>query len=489
MAKWMVANRGGDFETIGKALDISPVLARVARNRGCIGVEQTRLYLEGELSDLPDPGQLPGAADAAALILSLLSEGRRIRIIGDYDCDGICASYILRRMLEAGTDPEKISVRLPERQTDGYGISERLSEEAVAEEVEAIVTCDNGSAAADALSRAKEAGMCVIVTDHHELPYTLSEDGEKHFVLPPADAVVEPKMTGEDGEPLLAFQDICGAQVAWKLAHLVLAGLAETGRISEEEKKACLEETMPFAALATVCDVMPLTGENRILVKHGLDAMAHSTNVGLAALLAVNGLTEVPLSAYHAGFVIGPCLNASGRLESATQALDLFFCTSEAEAMEQAKKLKSLNESRKYMTEKGVDEAVMKLAARRQTQDSVIVIHLPNVHESLAGIIAGRLRERYQRPALVLTDSASEPDILKGSGRSIEAYDLYAAMNEQKDLFVKFGGHKLAAGFSIRRENLQELRRRMNEACKLTGDDFAEVLHLDMVLPLSQVTM
>lgn len=482
MAKWMMYAKKEDFNAISRACGISPVLARVIRNRDVVGIDATKRFLSGTLSDLHDPGLLPDMEKAAALLSEKIRGGSFVRVIGDYDVDGICASFILMRALSVcGASADVV---LPDRIRDGYGMNPKMAEEAVQDGVGVILTCDNGIAAAEAVRAAKEAGLCVIVTDHHEVPFESvageeqEETVQRKYILPPADAVVDPKirdpLTGACAYP---FPEICGAVVAWKLAGILLGGLAP------DRKEDVLRELLPFCALATVCDVMPLRDENRILVREGLAAARETSNVGLRSLLIVNGLTGKPLSAYHAGFVIGPCLNATGRLDTAERALALFFEEDPQRALRSAEKLRELNDSRKSLTEQGVQNALVRIREENLLENRVLVIFLPDCHESLAGIIAGRIRERYCRPAFVLT--RTRDGVAKGSGRSIEAYDMFSSLTSVRECLLRFGGHRMAAGLSLKEEEIPSLQKKLEENCVLTQDDLVEVLHIDMELPPS----
>lgn len=478
MAKWMVYTKKEEFRAIAQACGISPVTARIIRNRDVVGVEATRRFLYGSLSDLHDPRLLPDMEKAVSILSGKIREGARIRVIGDYDVDGICASYILMRTLTACG--AKADVVLPDRVKEGYGMNPQMAADAAQDNVDLILTCDNGIAAAEAVRAAREAGICVVVTDHHEVPFE-EEAGagtppKRRYLLPPADAVVDPKVrnprTGETDYP---FPEICGAVVAWKLADLLLAELAPAFR------QGVLAELLSFAALATVCDVMPLLDENRILVREGLLQAARTSNIGLRSLLIVNGLEGSALGTHHAGFVIGPCLNATGRLDNAERALALFLEEDPREALRSAQKLRELNDSRKSLTEQGVELAIEQVREKHLLDRRVMVIFLPDCHESLAGIIAGRIRERYSRPVFVLT--RTEQGTVKGSGRSIESYDMFASMTAVRDCFLRFGGHKMAAGLSMEEENIPVLQERLDESCGLEKEDLVEVLHIDMELP------
>ena len=476
--KWVITAKRADFNQIARDCGISPVLARLIRNRDVIGTDQTRKFLEGTIEDLHDPALLPDAEKAAAILTQKIREGKKIRIIGDYDVDGICSSFILWHSLRRfGCEAD---VMLPERLKDGYGINERLVRCAAQDGVDTILTCDNGIAAAEPLQIAKELGITVIVTDHHEVPFKAKPDGSREYILPPADAVVDPKIpesiTGAPGYP---FPDICGAVVAFKLCQLCAVQLwgGKTGPGYRE----LIRYLLPFAGLATVCDVMPLRDENRIIVRDGLREASFSDNQGLQALLSVTGLNQVPLTCYHAGFVIGPCLNATGRLDTAYRGLSLFMETDPSEALRSAQQLKDLNDSRKSMTVEGTQAAQALIEEQNMQDRRVLVILLRDCHESLAGIIAGRIKESRHRPVFVLTDTGN--GILKGSGRSIESYDMYAQMNACEDLFLKYGGHRMAGGLSMKEECFEEFVQRIEENCTLTPEDLQEVIRVDMELP------
>ena len=474
MAKWMVYQKKENFRAIADACGISQVLARLIRNRDVIGIDETRRFLYGTLSDLHAPRLLPDMEKAVSLLGDKIRRGAAVRVIGDYDVDGICASYILMHAL--GICGAQADVVLPDRVRDGYGMNPQMAEDAAQDGIGVILTCDNGIAATEAVRAAKDAGICVVVTDHHEVPFEEGEDGVRKYLLPPADAVVDPKVRdSRTGEMEYPFPDICGAVVAWKLAGLLMEDLAPA------RKDDVLGDLLPFCALATVCDVMPLQDENRILVREGLRRAVHTTNTGLRSLLVVNGLDGKPLSTYHAGFVIGPCLNATGRLDNAERALALFLEDDPSEALRSAQKLRELNDSRKSLTEQGVLQALDRIREDHLLDRRILVILLPDCHESLAGIIAGRIRERFSRPVFVLT--RTEEGLVKGSGRSIEAYDTFASMTAVKECFTKFGGHKMAAGLSMKEEDIPLLRERLEEGCSLREEDLTEVLHIDMELP------
>ncbi|MBQ6591257.1 MAG: single-stranded-DNA-specific exonuclease RecJ [Lachnospiraceae bacterium] len=476
MARWMLYTKKADFKAIAEDCGISQVLARVIRNRDVVGSLQTRRFLKGGLEDLHDPCLLPDMEKAAGILCEKISAGEAVRVIGDYDVDGICASYILMRVLAAcGAQADVV---LPDRIRDGYGMNPQMADDAAQDGIGLILTCDNGIAAAEAVARAREAGICVVVTDHHEVPYEEGADGAKTWILPPADAVVDPKVRDpRTGQMEYPFPEICGAVVAWKLSDLLLQ------RLAPEKRTEVLQELLPFCALATVCDVMPLADENRILVREGLRLISDTKNIGLRSLLTVNGLEDRPITTYHAGFVIGPCLNATGRLDNAERALALFLEDDPAEALRSAQKLRELNDSRKSLTEQGVQNALIQISEKHLLDYRVMVIFLPDCHESLAGIIAGRIRERCSRPVFVLT--RTENGLAKGSGRSIEAYDMFAHMTGVKECFVKFGGHKMAAGLSMREEDIPVLQDKLEETCGLSQEDLTDVIHIDMELPPS----
>ena len=474
MAKWMVAAKKADFDKIAEKYHITPVMARIMRNRDLVEDADIEKYLHGNLEDLYDPLLMKGMKKAAEIIAEKIAEGARIRVIGDYDVDGICASYILiTGLCMLGGNADTV---IPHRIKDGYGLNEALVRDAAAEGVDTIVTCDNGIAAAPQIALAKELGMTVVVTDHHEVPFE-EKEGERAYLLPKADAVVDPKQQG-CGYP---FPGICGAVVALKLVQALFDRFGEK-EMPQSKRAEIMEEMFSFAALATVCDVMELRDENRIIVKYGLEFLGKTKNSGLRALLMVNGIEEKALSPYHAGFIIGPCMNATGRLDTAKRALELFGSKDWREAVTIAGDLKNLNDSRKQMTEEGLQAAIRQVEGSEIQKDRVLVVYLPDCHESLAGIIAGKVREKYGKPAFVLTKGE---DGVKGSGRSIEAYHMYDEISACKELFTRYGGHKMAAGLSLPDEaSVEVFRKRLNESCRLTDDDFEEVIHIDVPMPL-----
>ena len=465
----MLQTKRADFNAIAARFHISPVTARIIRNRDVEGEKAIDRYLNGTLDQLYDPHLMKDMDKAAALILEKIRAGVRIRIVGDYDIDGVCSTYLLYRGLtRCGAD---VDYQIPERIRDGYGINESIIRKAKEEGIDTIVTCDNGIAALEQVHLAKELGMTVIVTDHHEV--VRDEDGSQ--VLPEADAVVNPHRD----DCLYPFAGICGGVVAYKLVQV----LYEKNGIPEQEWKDMLE----FAAIATVGDVMKLQDENRIIVRWGLKQIPHTASAGLRALVEACGLDIYDLTAYHIGFVIGPCLNASGRLKTAKLALELLLCEGmqqSARAEEMAAELKLLNEERKDMTQAGMEQAFEQVDAEL-ADDDVLVVYLPDCHESLAGIIAGRVRETYNKPSFVLTRGE---DCVKGSGRSIESYHMYQALCGVQDLLLKFGGHPMAAGFSLKEENIDEFRRRLNEQSALTKEDFIPKIWIDVAMPLEYIS-
>ena len=470
MERWVMLRKGADFAGIGKKFQISPRLACLIRNRDVVGEEAIGQYLNGTIGDLCDGMLMKDMDKAVEILREKLEEGKRLRVIGDYDIDGVNATYILLEGLKRlGADAD---YDIPDRMTDGYGLNIHLIQRAYDDGVDTVLTCDNGIAAAEEIAFGKDMGMTVIVTDHHEVPFE-EWGGKKQYLLPPADAVVNPKRP--DCE--YPFPHLCGAAVAYKLMEALWESM---GRDSED-----LDDLIENVAIATVGDVMDLKGENRIFVKEGLQMLERTRNPGLRSLIECTGLADKTISAYHIGFVLGPCLNASGRLDTAKRALRLLEAKTRKEADQLAWDLKALNDSRKEMTEKAVKEAELMVEASALKEDRVLVIYLPDCHESLAGIVAGRIRERYYKPAFVLTN-ASEG--LKGSGRSIEAYSMYEELSRCKDLLMRFGGHRQAAGLSMKRENLESFRKMINDYCTLTPKDLTEKVVIDMEMPFSCVT-
>lgn len=471
MEKWIEIRKGGNFMEMAKKYGIDPLIARIIRNRDIIDEKEITEYLYGGKEALHNPHLLKDVDKAAEIIAEGIAEKKTMRIIGDYDIDGVNATYILLDGIRRCGG--NVDAAIPDRMKDGYGINEHLIEQALSDGKELLITCDNGIAAINEINFAKEKGMTVVVTDHHEIPYRNTEQG-KEFLRSNADAIVNPKQA----DCPYPCKGICGAVVAWKLVQV----LYERMDIPVEEADIFIEN----AGFATVGDVMDLTGENRILVKLGLKALEHTKNPGMKALIAKNKLSDKPLSAYHIGFVLGPCINASGRLDTAKRSLELLLERDEVKASALAGELVELNESRKYMTQQETQKALEQIEKEGREKDKVLVVYLPECHESLAGIIAGRIREAYQRPVFVLTRGEEG---VKGSGRSIEAYSMFDKMTEVAELFTKYGGHPMAAGLSMREEDIDKLREQLNQKAELSEEDMAEVVRLDAVLPMSYFTV
>ena len=481
--EWIEIRKGGDFAAISERYAVSPVIARILRNRDITSDEEIRRFLYGTLHDLDDPTLLDSAAEAVTLLHAKIRSGSRIRIIGDYDVDGICATYILYDTLRrCGAD---IDYEVPDRIRDGFGLNVRLIEDACDAGVDTILTCDNGIAATEAVARAKELGMTVILTDHHEPNFRQEEDGRRDYLLPEADLIVDPKKPG------CAYpnKDLCGAAVAWKLMHLYecMYMMTAGAKVLPVEDCPLTLRHLPYAAIATVTDVMKLTGENRILVRKGLTMLPRSTDAGIRALIAQTGISGRPLGCYDIGFILGPCLNAGGRLDSAMRSIALLVEEDPVAAMHMASELAQLNTERKNMTQEGTKQACTQIESDRLLQDKILIVYLPGIHESVAGIIASKIKDTYNRPVIILTDS-EDPELIKGSGRSTEAYNMFEGLTAINDLFVKFGGHAMAAGVTLMKENLKELRQRINEKCTLTDADLIRKVRIDMRLPFAYVT-
>ena len=470
MEKWVVCAKKADFYGIAEKFRINPVIARLIRNRDVIGDEKIQEYLHGTLAELPSGRKMKDLEKAAEILEKKIQEGCRIRIIGDYDIDGVTSTTILLKGLKRlGA---KVDTCIPDRIKDGYGINEHLISKALEDGIDTIVTCDNGIAAYNEITEAKESGMTVVITDHHDVPFRDTKNGRK-WIIPPADAVVNPK---QQNCPY-PNKNLCGAVVAWKLIWIMY----ENAGIPTEEILTFTE----LAAVATVGDVMDLQGENRIIVKEGLRQLSHTETPGLKALIQVNNLEHAEISSYHVGFVLGPCINASGRLDTASRALKLLCEQDPVEAARLAGDLIALNESRKAMTEQGKEEAIEKVENSDLKNDRVLVIYLPDCHESLAGIIAGRIRELYNKPVFILTKGEKSA---KGSGRSIEAYSMYEELVKCRDFLEQFGGHPMAAGLSIKEENIERFRKRLNENCILTEEDLRPKIVIDVPMPVSYIS-
>ena len=470
MERWVLLRKGADFEAIGKKYQISPRLACLIRNRDVIGEEAVDRYLNGTISDLYDGMLMKDMDKAIDILKEKILEDKKIRVIGDYDIDGVNATYILLEGLERlGAD---VDSDIPDRISDGYGLNRHLVERAYEAGVDTLITCDNGIAAADEIAYGKEMGMTVIVTDHHEVPFD-EQDGEKRYRIPPADAVMDPKQP----DCLYPFKGLCGAAVAYKLMEALWESMGKDS--------ADLDNLIENVAIATIGDVMDLEDENRIFVKEGLQMLRRTKNPGLKALIECTGIDKNSLNSYHIGFVLGPCINASGRLDTAKRALELLRAGTQKEADILAGDLKALNDSRKDMTEEAVKQAEEQVETTTISKDKVLVVYLPDCHESLAGIVAGRIRENYYKPVFVLTDAEEG---VKGSGRSIDGYHMYEELNKCKELLTKFGGHRLAAGLSLPKENVGKFREMLNKNCTLTEEEMKEKVTIDMEMPFGCVT-
>lgn len=501
MSKWIYKNlKNPEFQTLAEQFNVHPAIIKILADRGIQGEEAVREYLEADISRVSDGSELTDMQRGVDIVYDAVKAGKYIRIMGDYDVDGVSSTYILYSGLtKLGAKCDKF---IPHRITDGYGLHEPAIRDAYDADVQVILTCDNGIAAANEIKLAKELGMTVVVTDHHEVPYEVRDtccsdedvkseeeqyevpyetptefgeaDGTRHYIIPDADAVIDPKRPEEDG----VFKEICGAAVAWKFMGCLYK---KFGKEQEFKNSDFLE----IASLGTVCDVMELQHDNRAIVKEGLKRMQSTSNIGLQALLEVLGLKDKVLTSYDYGFKIGPCINAEGRLDTANEAFDLLVETDYQKALEKAAQMRDLNVERQELTKQGM-EAAFKIINEEMQDDKVLVVYLPEVHESIAGIIAGKVRERYCKPAFVLTKG--DGDFLKGSGRSIEAYSMYEKLVEVKDLMLGFGGHPLAAGLSLKEENLEEFRKQLNARSGLTDADFIPKVMIDVILPVDFLT-
>lgn len=470
MEKWMVYNKKADFQKIGSEFGIDPVIARLIRNRDIQDMKEIRSYLYGTLAEIPSPWKMKDMERAVQILQKKITQKKKIRIIGDYDIDGVTATCILLKGLKRLN--ANVDTYIPDRVKDGYGMHEQLIDKALEDGIDTILTCDNGIAAAAEIEYAKKEGLTVIVTDHHDIPFRDTEDG-RIWIIPKADAVVNPKQN----DCLYPNKNICGAVVAWKL----IWALYERLGIDSDE----IWDFLELAAIATVGDVMDLQGENRIIVKEGLKKLSSTSFEGLKALICVNNLEGAEITAYHVGFVIGPCINASGRLDTAARSLELLLADNMEDAMKLADDLYDLNQSRKAMTEQGKGQAIQSIEENNLGKDRVLVVYLPDCHESLAGIIAGRIREAYNKPVFVLTKGA---DGVKGSGRSIEAYSMYEELVKCSDLLTQFGGHPMAAGLSMEEKNVEFFRRRLNDNCTLTEQELIPKIMIDVPMPISYLS-
>ena len=470
MEKWVVTAKRADFQAIGEKFHIDPVIARLIRNRDVTDESKIREYLTGTIEDLPSPWLMKDMRKAVDILKEKISAQAKIRIIGDYDIDGVTSTYVLLKGLTRIGG--KVDTYIPDRVADGYGIHEHLINRAEEDGIDTIVTCDNGIAAAAEIDMARKKNMTVIVTDHHEIPYR-EINGTRQVLLPPANAILNPKQSDCD----YPEKGLCGAVVAFKL----IIALYEEYGIPKKE----LEDYYELAAIATVGDVMDLQGENRILVKEGLRRLKDTENIGLRELIRANGLEDMKITSYHVGFVLGPCINASGRLDTAARSLALLNAKDREKAARLAGDLTALNQSRKALTEKGKEEAIQMVETTSLGQDRVLVIFLPDCHESIAGIIAGRIREKYHKPSIVLTRGETG---IKGSGRSIEGYSMFEELVKCADLMTQFGGHPMAAGLSMEEKNVEEFRKRLNENCTLTEEDLRPKVIIDVPMPVSYIT-
>ncbi|VUW97399.1 single-stranded-DNA-specific exonuclease RecJ [Blautia obeum] len=470
MEKWMVYNKKADFQKIGSEFGIDPVIARLIRNRDIQDMKEIRSYLYGTLAEIPSPWKMKDMERAVQILQKKITQKKKIRIIGDYDIDGVTATCILLKGLKRLN--ANVDTYIPDRVKDGYGMHEQLIDKALEDGIDTILTCDNGIAAAAEIEYAKKEGLTVIVTDHHDIPFRDTKDG-RIWIIPKADAVVNPKQN----DCLYLNKNICGAVVAWKL----IWALYERLGIDSDE----IWDFLELAAIATVGDVMDLQGENRIIVKEGLKKLSSTSFEGLKALICVNNLEGAEITAYHVGFVIGPCINASGRLDTAARSLELLLADNMEDAMKLADDLYDLNQSRKAMTEQGKEQAIQSIEENNLGKDRVLVVYLPDCHESLAGIIAGRIREAYNKPVFVLTKGA---DGVKGSGRSIEAYSMYEELVKCSDLLTQFGGHPMAAGLSMEEKNVEFFRRRLNDNCTLTEQELIPKIMIDVPMPISYLS-
>lgn len=469
-SEWRLYAKKADFKAIQEQYGIDQVIARVMRNRDVITNEEIDMYLNGSVEDMYDAYYMKDASLATDILIDKIKANKKICVIGDYDADGICSTTILIKGLRiAGAD---VSYMVPHRITDGYGINYEMIDKAAESGVDTIMTCDNGIAAIEEIAYAKEKGLTVIVTDHHEVPFQMVDD-KKIYQYSNADAIVNPHQQ----KCTYPYENLCGAGVAFKVIKLLFEKL-NVDLIN-------LEELAELAAVATVGDLVELKNENRILVKYGLKHMAYTKNIGLRALVEACDLDIYNLTSYQFGFVICPCLNASGRLETAGMAIELMLCESESEAMAKAKELRDLNEERKQMTQEEKEKAVEYVESSGLLEDNVLVVYLPDCHESIAGLIAGEIKERYYKPTIVITNSEKGA---KGSARSIEGYNMFEELSRCKHLFTAFGGHPMAAGLSLPVDNIDVLRRQLNENQTLTSKDLTPCRWIDVAMPVDYVT-
>ena len=468
--RWFIKNRKADYKTMSLKYGISELMSKLIINRDIFEDEIIKSYVTPEFNKLHNPREMKDLELAVNILKEKIITNKKIRIIGDYDVDGVISVYMLYTALKKCN--ANVDYEIPDRIKDGYGINEKIIKEAKDDGIDTILTCDNGISAIDQIKYAKELGLTVIVTDHHDIPFVEDENNKKIFLRSDADAILNPKQKDCNYK----FKSLCGAGVAFKLIEV----LYEEFNIDKEECYKLIE----FLAIATVCDVVDLIDENRIFVKKGLEKINNTTNLGLGELIRENEIQDKTISVYHLGFIIGPCINASGRLDNAKKGLRLLLADEEDEAVHLAKELVKLNAERKDMTMKGVEDAIEIIEGTEIINDKVLVVYLPHIHESLAGIIAGRIRERYNAPTLILTNGE---EFAKGSGRSIEEYNMFEKLLECKELLEKFGGHPMAAGLSIKEENIDKLREKLNENSMLKDEDLIKKIKIDCVLPLDQI--
>ena len=475
--KWIVHSKKADFDGFAKALGVSPIVARIMRNKDLESIEAQKRFLDNSLENMHNPSLMKDMDKAIDIIILKIEEGKHIRVIGDYDIDGICSTYILVKGLQGVG--AFVSYDIPDRILDGYGINENLIKKAYDEGVDTIVTCDNGIAALDQIKYAKDLGMTVIVTDHHEVPYVRDEvTGDIIYKRVQGDAVVNPKQPDCD----YPFKLLCGGAIAYKVIECLYE------KLNVENKKEKIEYFIEYAAIATIGDVVDLVGENRIIAANGLERLKTTPNIGLDKLMNMCGINRERLSSYHIGFVVGPCLNATGRLESAKKGIELLMCEDFYEAEKLAGELIELNGTRKAMTEEGVKEAIA--MCENMADSRVLVVYLPRIHESIAGIIAGRVREHFNKPVFVVTNSADENEesLIKGSGRSIPGYNMFEALIECDEYLLKYGGHEMAAGLSLNKEKINDFAKALNDKCKLAEEDFVRKVWIDVPMPLAYAT-
>ncbi len=472
MEKWILKNPKNDFEKMSEALKVSPLLCRIMVNRGISDYDTARRFISSDITELYDARAMKDLEKGVNIIIDKIKKGRRIRIIGDYDVDGVVSTFILYRALtRCGAE---VDYAIPHRILDGYGINNSIIDKAKEDNVDTIITCDNGIAATEQIKYAKAAGITVVVTDHHEVPFVETENNERLHILPEADAVIDIKRA-DCGYP---FKYLCGAGVAFKFVQVLYSELAVPGN-------EC-DDFYEFVAIATVCDVVDLVGENRTLVKKGLSVIGQTKNTGLKALMKQTGIFGKEIGVYHLGFIIGPCINASGRLDWAEKGLKMLLSDDDSEAESLALELHNLNTERKSMTLAGVEETVATIEGSSLKQDKILVVYKPDIHESIAGIIAGKIREKYNVPTFVITDAESG---VKGSGRSIEEYNMFEGLLKCKELLNRFGGHPMATGLSLDREKLELLRKQLNENATLTEEDLIPKVYIDARILLSHINL